>query len=289
MKQRILTIFTRTPLHVGAGSSVGAVDQPIIRERHTRFPVIPGSSIKGVMADLWSDELVSNHKGELVRPDDDASKEVSWLFGNEDAKAAKAGALLIGEGRLLAFPVRSARAGFAWVTSPIAVNRAIRDGVLQGLSELPDDLGESTACFTAEMLGIRNEIVLEDQPLKHKGELSPELIAAFKTLPGFANNTERLVLVSDGTLGYFVTTACEIATHVKIDDATGTAAGKFLFNQENVPADTLFYATIQGVSRNDKSADAALKAVEQKLQASPVWQLGADASTGLGYCTVTLH
>ena len=53
MEPRILTIFTRTPLHVGAGASVGAVDLPIVRERHTRFPVIPGTSLKGVLADLW--------------------------------------------------------------------------------------------------------------------------------------------------------------------------------------------------------------------------------------------
>ncbi len=289
MKQAILTIFTRTPLHVGAGSSVGAIDQPIIRERHTRFPVIPGSSIKGVLADAWCDELIRNDKGQLVRPDDDSTKEVSWLFGAEDANAAKAGALLVGEARLLAFPVRSARAGFAWVTSPLAVNRAIRDGLMPGLDELADDeMGEEGARFSKETLGIQNEIVLEDQPLTHKGDLPAGLADAFKAVPGFANNTPRLVLVSDGTLGYFVTTACEIATHVKINDETGTAAGKFLFNQENVPADTFFYATIQCVSRQGRADDDALKALERKLNANPVWQFGADGSTGLGYCTVTL-
>ena len=56
MTTKLLTIFTRTPLHVGAGSSVGAVDQPIFRERHTRFPVIPGSALKGVLADLFMEE-----------------------------------------------------------------------------------------------------------------------------------------------------------------------------------------------------------------------------------------
>ena len=44
--KRILYLFTRTPLHVGAGASVGAIDQPIIRERHTGFPVIPATSLK---------------------------------------------------------------------------------------------------------------------------------------------------------------------------------------------------------------------------------------------------
>ena len=52
MQTKIMSIFTRTPLHVGCGSSVGAVDQPVVRERHTGYPVIPGSAIKGVLADL---------------------------------------------------------------------------------------------------------------------------------------------------------------------------------------------------------------------------------------------
>lgn len=95
MQTKIMTLFTRTPLHVGCGSSVGAVDQPVVRERHTGFPVIPGSAIKGVLADLWNERNVR-------------SKEGVDLFGNDDTTEAKAGKLLIGEGRLLAFPVRSA-------------------------------------------------------------------------------------------------------------------------------------------------------------------------------------
>lgn len=49
MTTKILYLFTRTPLHVGSGSSVGAIDLPIQRERHSRHPIIPGSSIKGVL------------------------------------------------------------------------------------------------------------------------------------------------------------------------------------------------------------------------------------------------
>ena len=37
-----------------------------------------------------------------------------------------------------------------------------------------------------------------------------------------------------------------------------------------------------------ESGREALKALERKLNANPVWQIGADGSTGLGYCTVTL-
>ena len=123
MTTKLLTIFTRTPLHVGAGSSVGAVDLPVIRERHTRFPIIPGSSLKGVLADLWN-EKIENEKGELKTS---RSKEGLKLFGSTDSKAAESGYLLIGEGKLLAFPVRSAKGCFAWITCPLALNRFYRD------------------------------------------------------------------------------------------------------------------------------------------------------------------
>jgi len=36
-----------SPLHVGAGSSVGLVDLPVQRESQTNFPKIDASSLKG--------------------------------------------------------------------------------------------------------------------------------------------------------------------------------------------------------------------------------------------------
>ncbi|MDD5698865.1 MAG: RAMP superfamily CRISPR-associated protein [Victivallaceae bacterium] len=81
MKKKIMSIFTRTPLHVGAGNSVGAIDAPIMRERHTRIPIIPGSSLKGVLADLWNDN-------EYQR-----TEEGKRLFGNDDAQNACSGKL----------------------------------------------------------------------------------------------------------------------------------------------------------------------------------------------------
>ena len=66
MNQKVMSIFTRTPMHVGAGSSVGAVDQPIIRERHTGFPVIPGSAVKGVLRDyVHYEETLKNEEEKL--------------------------------------------------------------------------------------------------------------------------------------------------------------------------------------------------------------------------------
>ena len=131
MTTKLLTIFTRTPLHVGCGSSVGAVDQPVLRERHTGFPAIPGSALKGVFADLWNERTPDN---KITR-----SKEGVRLFGNDNPQQAAAGKLLIGEGKLLAFPVRSAKGAFAWLTCPLALNRFKRDAyVAFGVPEVAE-------------------------------------------------------------------------------------------------------------------------------------------------------
>ncbi len=125
MKQKLLYLFTRTPLHVGAGSSVGAIDQPIQRERHTGFPIIPGSSVKGVLRD------------HLKRLGDDTLND---LFGQGgDGENFSAGKVSFGEARLVAFPVRSAKGAFALATSSLALQRFARDA---GLShEVPRRAG----------------------------------------------------------------------------------------------------------------------------------------------------
>jgi CRISPR-associated protein Cmr4 len=46
-KAGILFFYTLTPLHPGSGASVAAVDLPIQRERHTNFPMIQASGVKG--------------------------------------------------------------------------------------------------------------------------------------------------------------------------------------------------------------------------------------------------
>src|SRR5208283_1283252 len=118
MQSRILYLFTRTPLHVGAGSSVGAIDQPIIRERHTSFPFIPGTSLKGVLRDTATrDEKISK-------------ANVDAIFGEGFGSGSEnfsAGRVSFGEAKLLAFPVRSAKGSFAFATCPLALERFLRE------------------------------------------------------------------------------------------------------------------------------------------------------------------
>jgi CRISPR-associated protein Cmr4 len=288
MQTKILTIFTRTPLHVGAGSSVGAIDQPVIRERHTGFPVIPGSAIKGVLADLWLDELERDHEGKIkttcARPQ---KSNVRKLFGSDDANAAAAGALLIGEAKVLAFPVRSAKGCFAWLVCPLTLKRFFRDTgkTIVAIPPFKNEgvlLGADTGLVFPE-----KKAIFEEYPLAAgTGAIPTEIISALKPAVADAVWQElsaHLAIISDELFSYFAVNACEIAQHIAINDNTGVVKKGVLFNQENVPSETLFYAPV-----NAKSADI-LDQLTDRLNANKnLLQLGGDATTGLGWCSVKL-
>ena len=302
-KSKILYLFTRTPLHVGAGASVGAIDQPIIRERHTGFPIIPASSLKGTFADAWNDGLLEekNTKGEKKKVrvgKDGQGTNAAWLFGSDSDQHAAAGALQFTEASLLAFPIRSAKGSFAWITSPLILNRYYRG--IQMAGPPIDAPGDGEAVFTKDgVLDIKDgQLVLEEYAFKHKSgqEVLGDAAGRFEKLlpddPVLSTIKERLVILSDGMMSFFAQNACEVAQHVRISDETGTAEARALFNQENVPGETLFYSVAyffsgRGEKFKDKTPDDAVTEFGTKL-AGPVFQFGGDASTGLGYCTVKL-
>lgn len=290
MNTKLLTIFTRTPLHVGAGSSVGAVDQPVVRERHTGYPVIPGSAIKGVLADLW---LKKNEDGSTFFLEKEVGgkkvyesvrdEEGVGLFGKTDAKDAAAGALLIGEGKLLAFPVRSAKGCWAWLTCPFALKRFARDCGLATdgdfAPEPPDD-----EVYAPDKLKIGNSVVFEEYPLRVKaavGEKTIEALASLAEDEVWRGLADHLAIASDDLFAYFAKNACEIANHNRIDDKTGVVAQGALFSQENVPSETMFYSVVNTKRKDDFEKLEAKLADEKNLL-----QIGADMTTGLGWCSV---
>ena len=272
MNKRTLTLFTRTPLHIGCGSSVGAVDQPILRERATGLPIIPGSALKGVLADLFLDANYNR------------TEEGKRLLGEDNDKAdAKRGALMVGEARLVAFPIRSAKEGFAWLVSPLLLQRLFPTEALN-LPQVNDD----AVCCNAKLCASNNKAIFEEYALERTADFPPALLEKLK---GLSDNTlwketcaTRLALVSDTLLTYFTQNACEIANHNRIDDETGTVADGALFSQENVPSEALFVATLQAQQEDDLTALCAKIDASDKLL-----QVGADATTGLGWCDVTLQ
>ena len=274
---RILYLFTRTPLHVGAGASVGAIDQPIQRERHTGFPIIPGSSLKGVLRDT-------------AARDDEFEAHVDAIFGVQD----NAGRVSIGEAKILAFPVRSAKGSFAFATCPLALERFQREhGGLGALKASPEP--EDMKCLAGDTVTISRNgqtgVVLEEYRFNRTagdaGKFPNEWETALLNLledPVWQAGKGRFVLLSNGDFAHFVKTACEISQHVAIDPQKGTAKRGALFNLEAVPAEALFFAPLTSRAR----ANGELDKLADLFTRKPLLQFGGDGTTGLGFCTVKL-
>ena len=270
---KIITLFTRTPLHVGAGSSVGAIDQPIQRERHTGFPIIPGSSIKGVLRDT-------------ARRDDACAPDVDAIFGIQD----NSGTVAIGEAKILAFPVRSAKGSYAFITCPLALERFKRDSGKE-IPVPPTELEDMT-CLAGKTVLLKNGqqegVVLEEYRFNKAGDfpakLEEELLNLLPDEPVWQGGKGRFVLLSNGDFGHFVKNACEVAQHVGLDPEKGTARKGALFNLEAVPSETLFFAPITPLGRES----GELNKLATLLANKPLLQFGGDSTTGLGFCSVKL-
>jgi CRISPR-associated protein Cmr4 len=263
--------------------------------------------------DLWDANLpqgdnqflrVTSKKNDKDEEVVDQALDAAWLFGSNNDKVAFSGAIQFGEAHLLAFPIRSAKGSFAWITSPLLLRRAKHAGVLPAdlLSELVEPPDGEAIFDTGKdfKIALGSKVVLEEYTFEGVEWTGLDKLAGHLAglLAGDAiwlEAASRLVILSDGMMSYFAQNACEVAQHVRISDETGTAEGGALFNQENVPSETLFYSLIQATDSHLKSgeyagkkADDAWGAFAAKLKETSVFQFGGDASTGLGYCTLKL-
>jgi CRISPR-associated protein Cmr4 len=217
---------------------------------------------------------------------DKKSPEQYELFGPEgDEKEHYAGALLVGEARVTCFPVRSAAGAFAWITSPLALQRYARDVGNLGGSKM-DDVGDAE-CLAGSKVVVpgRNSVVLEEYAFNVKGAPAAAVALLAGIFPDedlWQTLGERLVVVSDGIFAHFCATACEVQQRIRIDDESGTVAQGGLFNQENVPSETLFHAVM------GERKQGALSKLAVNLKNTPVLQIGGDETIGLGFCTVRL-
>ncbi len=260
---------------MGAGSSVGAIDQPVQRERHTGFPIIPGSSVKGVLRDTFT-------------RNPETSDSVAEFFGREsDSQDLTAGKISFGEARLLAFPVRSAKGSFALATSALSLRRFARDAGLDlSVPEQPEDMTCLAGANTVITRGDQSGVVLEEYRFNKTGDFPSDWE---ETLSGLLDDSVlsgargRFVLLSDGDLSHFAVSACQVNQHVRIDHETGTAVKGGLFNEETVPTETLMYSPINLIRDCDEE-----NLIVEELKKEQLIQFGGNGTTGLGYCSVKL-
>ena len=285
----VVFFYAVSPVHMGAGTAVGIIDNPIQRERHTGHPCFAGSGIKGA---------VRHGFGSSTERD---SKLIARIFGPPDGDL-HAGAVSFGDAQIVVFPVRSLKRGYVYATCPQALARARR---LLGAADIGvswttrDDIGEGCCVLASRELLTGDKLHLEafeytatvDESL---GNLAADL--ASKALPegdGYAFFRRKLgsdlVILSDTDFGYFVEHATLVEPHVRIKDATGTADDGGLFYTENLPPESLLIAPLFTSASRDGaddrlSADEVMGEISNVLGAG-LLQIGGDATTGRGLVT----
>ncbi len=286
MQAHIFHLHTLSVLHCGTGQSVGVVDLPIARARATQLPIVPGSSLRGVLR-----QEVETHAPELA----------AALFGPKTIKdnaSSFAGALAVGDAHLLVLPVRSLAGIVCYATAPFILQRYARDRadagmVCHGIPSLP--YAQTALVTQASVNQLDNKLVLEDLDLaaQTSAEASAwaELIA--QTVHPDNDNgqqdfIQRFAILPDNILGFLSETATELRTRIRIDEKTGTVAQGLLWFEEHLPAESVLWG-IHALSesrepgQSDTAKDLATK-VRGKLFATPerLLQLGGQAGVGRG-------
>ncbi|MDD5033357.1 MAG: type III-B CRISPR module RAMP protein Cmr4 [Methylococcaceae bacterium] len=264
MKQRLYFVIARSPLHIGSGEGAGMIDLPFIREASTGLPLIPGSSMKGVLRDAFTQEADGNEA---------LKKEVDDLFGldyldHPEPSKVRSGLLVIDDAFLLCLPVRSMSGTFAWITCPFALRRLKRslgqaEVALPEQNIHPKDFAIPQWTFSEEKIisqpgsldaGDRRVLleelllysVAEDEAGEAQARQARDQWAAWLTKNAVADPDwqeelkERFAIVSDEVFAFLAETATDIRARIRLGE-DGTTAHQALWYEELLPSDSLFW------------------------------------------------
>jgi CRISPR-associated protein Cmr4 len=287
-KKAVVFLYAVSPVHMGAGTAVGVIDNPIQRERHTNHPSFAGSGIKGAV----------RHGFEAIGGD---GKLIDVLFGPPSQSGdLYAGAVSFGDAQLVALPVRSLKNGYVYATCPQALSRARR--LIESMTNMRLNWPKLAAVEEGQCLLANRELLSGDElhleafeysakPSEDVATVSQDLAA--KALPDeaayafFRKKVETdLVVLSDTDFSYFAEHATLVEPHVRIDPDTGTAQDGGLFYTENLPPESLLIAPLlASKTRTGKGDEMPAEEVMIKIRNvinGKLLQVGGDATTGRG-------
>ncbi|GEM_PF-376870 len=316
MKENFMLIYYAiSPIHAGSGDSANFIDLPIQREKHTDYPFIQATGLKGAMREQYRNYLKEN----------DQKTDINKLFGydKDDARDYNKseenypGMLYISDAKLLAFPMRSNIAPFVLVTCPQIIRRLCNDIFYLDIFELDknnknkDSISINSANETlskikkiyevektfekafiifGEPKNFPDKVILEESVVsleKDENKLKENNLDILNQLLSkiLKTNVDKLILVSDEMFSYCIN-CTEIQTNISIDIATGTTKTGSLRYQEFLPSETILYSTLsfksndedKGLLENYKSD--LITAVDKFIQ------IGGDATLGKGICRI---
>mgnify|MGYP001773254889 CR=1 FL=1 len=292
-----------TPIHMGAGQSVSYVDNVVQREKHTGFPTLWASGIKGVLR-----ALCMRINNEIIK-----KEKVEEIFGPENDAEERASIISITDAKILFYPVRSVKGIFAYITCPFVIKKFFNElkilGILQKYQlfqnskleklELKDD--EVIVDKQSDIKIENNTVGLEEFSfnVKNDNNINWDNCKDFKE---FINSNgldfdfikRHLAIVSDDVFSDFVKYSVEIRTRIRINQETGTVENKALFTEELIPAESIFYSFIfankrdqqngkQNKQQNEQQNERVLQKIEEVLNnVNGILQLGGDETLGKG-------
>jgi len=278
----ICTFYAVSPIHAGSGAATSTVDLPIQRERHTNWPHIQASGVKGAMRDHYrkfAGEKQNQTINFIFGSDKDNDKGKDGFDGDHP------GAIAVSDAKLLAFPMRSNIAPFVWVTCPAILKRLKNDldfAKFPSIYETPAVNGDAAV----NLAGIdKDVVVLEDAVVKIDRAINGQSIK----LPEGFPSLEKFLLISDEMFGYCVSCCTEIQTQIKISSKTGTVdESTGLWYQELLPSDTLLYSIVyysRAAGLNGLQASTIQQHVEDVIK--DFIQVGGDETLGRGICRIS--
>lgn len=295
MESKTIFLKVLTPLHIGVGSGIGHIDLPIYREVPTNFPMIPASSLKGVLRQKWLENTLEktgldslNEYDKKVENGDDNTngfvKTSIEIFGSQN----KEGSLIVSDSRILFFPVKSAKGIFAYITCPFVLKRFSEDTGIN-VGEVEDIIENDKAIVLND-----EKIVFKNSENKNKNdnEKNKNLVIfedfsftverkGNNDLWNLAKNIDidkkRIAIVSDDIFSQMVESYTEIQTHTKIDLKTGVVSENALWVEEYVPPETVFYTKLDLPKNED---------FENFIKEIKTLRIGGNTTTGKGLVEV---
>lgn len=275
MSFHVYHLFSQTILHCGSGQSVGIVDQPIARERASYLPIVPGSTVRGVL------------KAYISLKESDLSQS---LFGydKQDGEPSFAGALSITDAHLLLMPVRTVYGILAYATCPFILQRYKKDQKLD--VKVPTPANDQALYPKGNPNHQDNLMVLEDLDLKAQeceytqqwAEYIAQTLYA-KDSPDYSDMSKRIIVLPDTVFSFLAETATEIRTRIRINQETGVVDNGALWTEESLPAESVLWGvfSVDEPRLNDKNGDKRPR-FNDIINNKPVLQMGGNMGTGNG-------
>jgi len=284
MQTRLMFLHALSPLHAGTGQGVGAIDLPIAREKGTEIPIVPGSSLKGVLRDACA----------ALHKDDDTCKRIFGPDPDTDKAHEHAGAVVLTDLRLVALPVRSLAGVFAWVSSPFLLRRLARDAQLAGQSGMPAKPAlpdTDTALVVGNVLQINGKVILEDVSLTTQTQANDWANwLADKVFPDDQTWQDefkaRFCIVHDNVISYLLSVGTEVTARIRLKGDEKTVAKGALWYEEALPAETILAGLVAAQPNGQAQPDAVFNVVGE-LAGHPL-QVGGNATVGRGLCRLSI-